>query len=108
VNVLNVSGLRKSFGGRVVFDGVAFAINEGEKVGFIGANGSGKSTLFRIVAGSEGADAGDIAVRRGIRVGYLAQEPEFVSGESIRDAVSAGRPDLRRLRRHRPPPRRAP
>jgi ABC transport system ATP-binding/permease protein len=95
VNVLNVSGLRKSFGGRVVFDGVAFAINEGEKVGFIGANGSGKSTLFRIIAGVEGADAGDVAIRRGIDVGYLAQEPAFTAGESIRDAVSSGRPELR-------------
>jgi ABC transport system ATP-binding/permease protein len=95
VNVLNVAGLRKSFGGRVVFDGVAFAVDEAEKVGFIGANGSGKSTLFRIIAGAESADAGDVAIRRGIRVGYLAQEPAFVEGETIRQAVAGGRPDLR-------------
>jgi ABC transport system ATP-binding/permease protein len=94
VNVLNVSGLSKSFGGRTIFDSVAFAVDDGEKVGFIGANGSGKSTLFRIVAGLDGADSGEIAVRRGIRVGYLAQEPEFTTGERILDAVARGRPDL--------------
>jgi ABC transport system ATP-binding/permease protein len=94
VNVLNVNGLRKSYGGRSIFDGVSFAIDEGEKVGFIGANGSGKSTLFRIVAGVESPDEGDIAIRRGLRTAWLAQEPEFVSGHTIREAVSEGRPDL--------------
>jgi ABC transport system ATP-binding/permease protein len=94
LNVLNVSGLRKSYGGKVIFDGVSFAIDEGEKVGFIGVNGSGKSTLFRIVSGAEGADAGEIAVRRGIRSGHLSQEPEFMAGQSIREAVAEGRPEL--------------
>jgi ABC transport system ATP-binding/permease protein len=94
VNVVNVSGLRKSFGGRVILDGVSFAINEGEKVGFIGANGSGKSTLFRILAGLEGSDEGEIAIRRGIRVSWLAQEPSFQPGQPMVDAVAEGRPDL--------------
>jgi ABC transport system ATP-binding/permease protein len=95
VSVLSVTDLRKSYGGRVVFDGVSFAVAAGEKVGFIGVNGSGKSTLFRIIAGQEGADAGDMAVRRGIRVGHLAQEPALEAGTTIRDAVAAGRPELR-------------
>ncbi|MEO5510850.1 MAG: ABC-F family ATP-binding cassette domain-containing protein [Longimicrobiales bacterium] len=94
MNVLNISSLRKSFGGRVIFDDVSFAVDETEKVGFIGVNGSGKSTLFRIVAGLEGADTGDIAVRRTARLGYLAQEPDFRAGQKIRDAVAEGRPEL--------------
>jgi len=94
MNILNVNGLRKSFGGRAIFDGVSFSIDEAEKVGFIGVNGSGKSTLFRIVAGLESPDAGDIAIRRDATVRYLAQEPDFVEGRSIRDSVAEGRPDI--------------
>ena len=93
--ILSVNDLHKSYGARTIFDGVSFAIEEGEKVGFIGVNGSGKSTLFRMVAGLEGADGGEIAIRRGARVRHLAQEPEFAPGTSIRDAVAEGRPELR-------------
>jgi ATP-binding cassette subfamily F protein uup len=94
MNVLNVQNLHKSFGPRVIFDGVAFAVDEGEKVGFIGVNGSGKSTLFRIVAGAEGKEDGTIAFQRGIRVGYLSQEPEFEPGDTIIRAVAGGKPEL--------------
>jgi ATP-binding cassette subfamily F protein uup len=94
MNVVNVQNLRKSYGTRVVFDEVAFAVDEGEKVGFIGANGSGKSTLFRIVAGLEGAASGDIALKRGATVGYLAQEPGFAPGETVRAAAAAGHPEM--------------
>ncbi|HSK20916.1 MAG TPA: ABC-F family ATP-binding cassette domain-containing protein [Longimicrobiales bacterium] len=94
MNILNVSNLHKSYGSRIIFDGVSFAIDDAEKVGFIGVNGSGKSTLFRIVAGIEGADSGDIARRRNTTVRYLSQEPEFEEGQTILDAVGEGRPEL--------------
>ncbi|HEU4556296.1 MAG TPA: ABC-F family ATP-binding cassette domain-containing protein [Longimicrobium sp.] len=93
-NVLNVQDLHKTYGPRTIFDGVSFAIDEGEKVGFIGVNGSGKSTLFRIVAGVEGSESGTLAFQRGIRVGYLAQEPEFEPGATILTAAASGRPEL--------------
>lgn len=96
MNVINVQNLRKSYGTRAVFDGVSFAVDEGEKVGFIGANGSGKTTLFRIVAGLEGVGSGEIALRRGASVGYLAQEPEFGPGETIRTAAASGHPEMAR------------
>jgi ABC transport system ATP-binding/permease protein len=94
MNVLNISDLHKSYGGRPIFDGVSLGVDEAEKIGFIGVNGSGKSTLFRIVAGLEGPDAGEIAIRRGTRIGYLAQEPELTPGHTIFHAVAEGRPEL--------------
>jgi ABC transport system ATP-binding/permease protein len=97
VNVLDVKNLRKSFGTRVVLDGATFAVGAGEKVGVIGVNGSGKSTLLRIVAGEEGPGEGSLALQRGARVGYLAQEPAFAPGATIRAAAAAGNPELQRV-----------
>ncbi|HEU0302048.1 MAG TPA: ABC-F family ATP-binding cassette domain-containing protein [Longimicrobium sp.] len=94
MNVLNVQDLKKSYGTRTVFDGVSFAVDEGEKVGFIGVNGSGKSTLFRIVAEVEGHEGGTLAFQRGIHTGYLAQEPEFEADATILSAVASGKPEL--------------
>lgn len=96
MNIVNVQNVRKSYGTRSVFDGVSFAVDEGEKVGFIGANGSGKTTLFRIVAGAESANSGEIALRRGAAVGYLAQEPAFGADETIRAAATSGHAEMTR------------
>jgi ABC transport system ATP-binding/permease protein len=102
MSVLSVQDLRKTYGTRVVFDGVSFGVAEGEAVGFIGVNGSGKTTLFRILAGEEGVTSGTVAVRRDATVGYLSQEPGFAEGASVREAVAAGRPELvAALREHR-------
>jgi ABC transport system ATP-binding/permease protein len=91
---LTVDRLSKSYGSRSVFDAVSFSIEDGEKVGFIGVNGSGKSTLFRVIAGEEGTEAGTLAFRRGLGVGYLAQEPVFAPGETILAAVAGSQPQL--------------
>jgi ABC transport system ATP-binding/permease protein len=96
-NVLNIQNLQKSYGTRTLFDGASFAVDEGEKVGIIGVNGSGKSTLFRIAAGVEGYEGGSLALRRGARVGYLSQEPEFAAGETIRTAAAGANPELREV-----------
>ncbi len=91
---LNVEALRKSYGGRVLFADVSFSMEEGEKVGLVGVNGSGKTTLLRILAGVEGSEGGALSYRRGLTVGYLAQEPEFEEGETVLSAVAGGSPEL--------------
>ncbi len=92
--VLDVRGLRKSYGGTVLFDGVDLAVAEGEKVGVIGRNGTGKSTLFRILAGEEGLDEGTVALRRGLRVGYLPQDPPVDPARSVFETVGEGTGEL--------------
>ena len=84
---LTATSLRKSFGVQVVLEDASFTLARGERVALIGANGAGKSTLARILAGIETADDGTVAVRRGLSVRYLAQEPELDPAKSARDAV---------------------
>jgi ABC transport system ATP-binding/permease protein len=79
--------LTKSFSARPLFQGVGFTLAEGERIGFIGPNGAGKSTLLRILAGVDSPDSGELALRRGLRVGHVAQVPAFRPGQTVREAV---------------------
>jgi ATP-binding cassette subfamily F protein uup len=78
--LLSCRDLSKSFGVRPLFSGLSFGLFEGERAGMIGPNGAGKSTLLKILAGRETADEGEIAARRGLRVGYLAQQDRLEDG----------------------------
>jgi ATP-binding cassette subfamily F protein uup len=79
--------LTKSFSARPLFQGVGFTLAEGERIGLIGPNGAGKSTLLRILAGVDSPDSGELALRRGLRVGHVAQVPVFRPGQTVREAV---------------------
>ena len=74
---LQIEGLTKSFGDRVLFSDISFGLSEGERVGLIAKNGTGKTTLLNIIAGDESYDAGTIIFRNDLRVGYLRQLPVF-------------------------------
>lgn len=74
---LQIEGLTKSFGDRVLFSDISFGLSEGERVGLIAKNGTGKTTLLNIIAGDESYDAGTITFRNDLRVGYLRQLPVF-------------------------------
>lgn len=82
---LQVENLTKSYGDRLLFDSVTFGVNEGDKIGLIAKNGTGKSTLLRILSGAEAPDSGSVIFRNDLRVGFLAQMPEFEKGKSIMD-----------------------
>jgi ATP-binding cassette subfamily F protein uup len=87
--LINVRSISKTFGADPLFQNVSFTVSEGDRIGLIGPNGSGKSTLLRILAGTEDTDAGEIAVRKRIRLSYVEQESEFRAGDTVRSVVDA-------------------
>lgn len=90
MNILSVENVKKSYGLRVLFDDVTFAIDAGQKLGLIGLNGAGKTTLLKIVAGLSEADSGDIWRNPKARIHYLPQEPQFIAGHTVLESVLDG------------------
>ncbi len=86
---LQIEGLTKSFGDRVLFSDIVFGLSEGERVGLIAKNGTGKTTLLNIIAGDESYDSGTITFRNGIQVGYLRQLPVFPAEITVLQACFA-------------------
>jgi len=96
--ILDAANLRKVVADRTLLDDVTLTIRRGEKVGLVGQNGSGKSSLARVLAGIDEVDGGRISRRRESTVGYLAQEPVFPAGQTVRDVVLASLTEWNRLR----------
>jgi ATP-binding cassette subfamily F protein 3 len=86
--LLRLEGVARSFGARVLFDGVDLHVAPGDRIGLIGRNGAGKTTLLRIAAGDEEADAGRVLAARGVRVGLLRQEIDPATQRSVREEAS--------------------
>ncbi len=95
---LQIEGLCKSFGDRIIFDGLSLNINQGEKVGLIARNGQGKSTLLDVIAGVADYRSGTITFRRDIRTAYLVQTPVFPKGSSVLSACCPEADDEKLLR----------
>ncbi len=75
--LIQLTGIRLTFGGRNLLEGADLSVSPGERICLVGRNGSGKSTLLKVAAGMVEADSGTRFVQPGIRVGVLAQEPDF-------------------------------
>lgn len=71
--VLEVVGLRKTFGDMVVFDGVDLVVERGDRIALLGPNGAGKSTLLKILAGKESILEGEVRRGHNVKIGYYAQ-----------------------------------
>jgi ATP-binding cassette ChvD family protein len=89
--VVEAKGLRKSFGDRLLFDGLDFNLPPGGIVGVIGPNGAGKTTLFRMMTGGEKPDAGEMRVGPSVKIAYVDQSrdalnPDKTVWEEISDA----------------------
>ncbi|MAG34599.1 MAG: energy-dependent translational throttle protein EttA [Deltaproteobacteria bacterium] len=95
--VYTMNDLRKVIGDRVILDGITLSFLPGAKIGVLGANGAGKSTLLRIMAGVDEDVMGEARPAKGLKVGYLAQEPELDPAKSVLGNVEEGVGELRAL-----------
>ena len=85
--VLSCNNLNKSFGIDSILENVNFTVNEYDKIGIIGVNGTGKTTLFKIISGIYGYDSGDIYTSKDCEIGYLEQNTNFHSENTILEEV---------------------
>lgn len=83
MNYLSAENISRNLGERWVFKGLFFGLQKGEKVALIGKNGTGKTTLMESLMGMQTPDEGNISIRKGIRVGYLPQNPIFAENEQV-------------------------
>ncbi len=77
------------YGDNLIFGGVTFAVNEGERVGLIGANGEGKTTLIKLMLGMLEADDGAVRRKNGLKCGYLEQNGGYTSGNTVINEMRA-------------------
>jgi len=89
--VVEGKGLRKGFGDRLLFDGLDFNLPPGGIVGVIGPNGAGKTTLFRMMAGQEKADAGELRIGPSVKIAYVDQSRDTLNPDkTVWEEISNG------------------
>ncbi|MBD0413793.1 ABC-F family ATP-binding cassette domain-containing protein [Oryzicola mucosus] len=81
--MIRLENIGKQNGKQIVFIEASAAIQKGEKVGLVGPNGAGKTTLFRMITGQEQPDEGQVAVDRGVTIGYFSQDVGEMAGRSV-------------------------
>ena len=96
--ILSLQGVSKDFAqGRRLLDNLTLGFFAGAKIGILGINGSGKSSLLRIMAGEDKSFSGELRLEKGMRVGYLAQEPYLSSDKSVSSTIMEGLADKQGL-----------
>src|SRR6476659_2237225 len=88
--MLRLDNISKQIGHQILFIAASAARQKGEKIGLVGPNGAGKTTLFRMIAGGELPDEGQVAVERGMSIGYFSQDVGEMSGRSAVAEVMDG------------------
>src|SRR4051812_32090650 len=88
--MIRLDNVSKQAGHQILFIEASAALNKGEKIGLVGPNGAGKTTLFRMIAGEELPDEGQVSADRGISIGYFSQDVGEMSGRSAVAEVMDG------------------
>ncbi|MCB0534213.1 MAG: ABC-F family ATP-binding cassette domain-containing protein, partial [Saprospiraceae bacterium] len=89
MNFLTLENVTKSYGEKVLFQGISLHIDKGQKIGLIAKNGTGKTTLMRVIAGRESSEgeSARVTLRKDIRIGWLDQDPDFHPDQDVLGAV---------------------
>ncbi|MBP5224927.1 MAG: ABC-F family ATP-binding cassette domain-containing protein [Lachnospiraceae bacterium] len=95
--ILSVNHVSKAYLLDTVIKDASFHIEEREKAALVGLNGAGKTTLFKIIAGLESADAGEVVFSKGASFGYLSQHSDLISDATVFDEVLSIRQDVYEL-----------
>src|SRR3569833_2704422 len=82
--MIRLDNVSKQIGHQILFIEASAALQKGEKVGLVGPNGAGKTTLFRMITGQEQPDEGQVAVDRGVTIGYFSQDVGEMSGRNTK------------------------
>jgi ATPase subunit of ABC transporter with duplicated ATPase domains len=91
-DVAKLTGVKKAYGSKVIYDGLDFLVRRGERWAIMGANGAGKSTLLKMIAGASRPDAGTVVVGASVKMAYFAQhamellKPEQTVWDTLQDA----------------------
>src|SRR5215471_12802417 len=88
--MIRLDNISKQNGHHLLFIEASAALNRGEKVGLVGPNGAGKTTLFRLITGEDAPDEGQVAVDRGVTIGYFSQDVGDMAGRSAVAEVMEG------------------
>jgi len=88
--MIRLDNINKQNGHQLLFIDASMGIQKGEKVGLVGPNGAGKSTLFRMIAGQDRPDDGQMSIETGMTIGYFSQDVGEMSGQSAVAAVMDG------------------
>ncbi len=88
--MIRLDNISKQIGHQILFIEASAALQKGEKIGLVGPNGSGKTSLFRMITGEELPDEGQVAVDRGVTIGYFSQDVGEMSGRSAVAEVMDG------------------
>jgi ATP-binding cassette, subfamily F, member 3 len=92
--VCSIQQISKMFGGHLIFENLSLEINEKDRIGLVGRNGSGKTTIFKLLANVESPDEGQIHLKKGAKVGYLAQIPQFQTDTTGLNVLQSAYTDL--------------
>jgi ATP-binding cassette subfamily F protein 3 len=88
--IVNCHQVKKYHGANLVLENISLDIRTGERIGLIGRNGTGKSTLLQLLTGQLQPDEGQIAIRKGAKIGYLQQIPQEEEENSVYEVLARG------------------